>query len=136
MSVSTYFDLRDSATSNETSNGLASSLPQYVAVALGVLVQPFYDAMRASAGKPSATLTWQVAIFSLIVAAMIFPAIYRAAWNTQQPRFVQYCSIFAAGVGWQSLIKMAAGAATKPVAAEPLALLGPLQMALGLLINA
>jgi hypothetical protein len=35
---------------------------------------------------------------------LIFPAVYRNAFDPQKPLFVQLCAIFASGVGWQGLL--------------------------------
>jgi hypothetical protein len=94
----------------------AASIPQYIALLLGVLLQPFYDAMRAGT-QPAGPTIASVAM-AVIVAAMIFPAVYKAAWDPNRPRFVQYCSIFVAGIGWQSLIETATGQRSDPACSD------------------
>jgi hypothetical protein len=115
MNLSAYFDLRVPPAPSPpvraaTAGAFAASLAQYAAVLLGVVAQPFFDAFGTGTTMPTSPL-WQLAGFSLVVTTLIFPGIYRSAWNANQPRFVQYCTIFASGVGWQSLIEGVVGAA-------------------------
>jgi hypothetical protein len=39
---------------------------------------------------------------------LIFPGVYKSAFDPGKPLFVQLCAIFTAGVGWQSLFKAGA----------------------------
>lgn len=50
-------------------------------------------------------------VFSFIVGVIVFPAIYKKAFDPQQSLFPQLCAIFASGLGWQSLMQTAATAA-------------------------
>jgi hypothetical protein len=87
----------------------APVIPQYLALAAGVAVQPFlslYIEQRVWGITLTATLA-QVA-FGLVMAVCIFPGVYKNAFDPAKPLFVQLCAIFTAGIGWQSLFKTGA----------------------------
>lgn len=81
-------------------------MPQYLALLLGILVQPFFAEFQS-------TGNWSFAGFggwvfgSVIIAICIFPSVYRSALDPDRPIFVQFCLIFVAGMGWQSLFQTA-----------------------------
>jgi hypothetical protein len=85
-------------------------VPQYLALVAGIAVQPFLAAFQKNH-------VWDVTgwqgwvVFSFIVGLILFPAIYKKAFDPQQNLFVQLCAIFASGLGWQSLMQTAASAA-------------------------
>jgi hypothetical protein len=83
--------------------------PQYAALLVGVLFQPFFDAFQQSQAWD---FRWQWVLFALIVTFAIFPAVYRRAWDPDKPMFVQLCTIFSAGLGWQSLLAIGAKSVT------------------------
>jgi hypothetical protein len=83
-------------------------IPQYLALAAGVAVQPFlthYIETRVW------SVTWAAVIgqiiFGFIIGACIFPSVYKNAFDPAKPLFVQLCAIFTAGMGWESLFKAA-----------------------------
>lgn len=79
-------------------------LPQYVALVFGVLVQPFLENFRTTGewnADWTSLLKWGV--FALLVGLIIFPSVYRKAFDPGQPKLVQFCIIFVAGIGWQAL---------------------------------
>jgi hypothetical protein len=84
-------------------------LPQYLALALGVAVQPFLNHYIE-------THQWNVSwgaviaqvVFGLLMAVCIFPAVYKNAFDPGKSLFVQLCAIFTAGLGWESIFKSAA----------------------------
>lgn len=89
-------------------------LPQYLALAAGVAVQPFlnhYIETHQWSVSRGAVIA-QIA-FGLLMAVCIFPGVYRNAFDRSKPLFVQLCAIFTAGLGWESLFKtgVAAGSA-------------------------
>lgn len=81
-------------------------LPQYIALLLGILVQPMFQ-------KYMATGKWDVngfggwLIASAVVSAMAFPGVYKKTFEADKPLFVQLCVIFTAGTGWQTLVSTA-----------------------------
>jgi hypothetical protein len=87
-------------------NPPAPVFPQYVALALGIVIQP-YLAYYTQHGAWSLTFADVLArlAFGIIVAAMGFPGVYKRAFDPDKPLFVQLCAIFTAGIGWQSLIQ-------------------------------
>lgn len=105
-----YFDLasatRPQGTEPVAGQGKAPVIPQYVALFLGIAVEPLFDSYRI-------THEWNFGVFpgwllfSVIAALLIFPAVYRNAYEPTRPVFVQLCSIFASGVGWQALLQTA-----------------------------
>ena len=90
----------------------ASVLPQYGAVALGVLVDPLlrnYIALDKFnfdfGGLPGRTG------FALLMAIVLLPAVYKNAFDPDKPMLVQLCALFVSGLGWQSLFQTAVTAA-------------------------
>jgi len=86
--------------------------PQYIALVLGIVAQPYVEHYARTGG-------WDVSvhdilgrvIFGLLVGVAIFPKVYKSAFDPDRPFIVQLCAIFAAGLGWQSLIHLGAKAA-------------------------
>lgn len=113
-----YFDLqsaRRSTMAKAQGAGGEPSLPvipQYVALVLGILVQPYlsyyveHGAWALSFGSVLGRLA-----FGVIIGALAFPGVYKNAFDPGKPHFVQLCAIFAAGIGWQSVIQGGAKAA-------------------------
>jgi hypothetical protein len=112
MTVSEYFDLRSKGGARPEADleaarpgALAAVLPQYVAVALGVIVEPFlrkYIELGAWSFDWS-TLAGRIA-FGLIIAIVLLPAVYRSAFDPEKPVLVQLAALFPMGIGWQSLV--------------------------------
>ena len=78
---------------------------QYLGVLLGIFAQPII--VQRKKGGPSdirfdfASIGYLVA--SIVVAIVIFPGIYRPMPPATHPRFVQFCILFGAGIGWQAI---------------------------------
>ena len=97
----------------ETAAKHAAVLPQYGAVALGVLADPllrnyietqhFALDLAGIAGRTG---------FALLMAIALLPAVYKNAFDPEKPILVQLCALFASGLGWQSLFQAGATAAT------------------------
>lgn len=84
--------------------------PQWLALTLGVVVQPFLSNYRETGNWSIAGFEpWGWLLFALIVAVILFPAIYRNAFDPTKPIFVQMIPIFTSGLGWEALF----GAAVK-----------------------
>ena len=84
-------------------------LPQYFAVAAGVVAEPFVHQFMNDQTFYVSGGIWLRLLFGLIIAITIFPAVYRNAFDPERPIFVQLCAIFASGIGWQSLFQAATG---------------------------
>jgi hypothetical protein len=118
--IVTYFDLSKSLkrttrtvdlTKEKTGPPAANQVvPQYIALAIGIVVQPFLQTYLQSHQWADLQLIIGRTVFGLIVAIAIFPAVYKRSWDPGNPIFVQLCSIFSAGLGWQTLF--AAGSAS------------------------
>ena len=83
-------------------------LPQYIAVVLGVIVQPFLNVYRQTGiwnfdGLPGRVL------FAVFIGIIIFPSVYKNSFDPKKPIFVQFCAIFVLGIGWESLLGSIAG---------------------------
>ncbi|HEY5713273.1 MAG TPA: hypothetical protein VIT38_15365 [Allosphingosinicella sp.] len=89
--------------------------PQYLAVAAGVAAEPILSRFIAHQPLGLAAILPQV-VFGVIVAIIVFPGVYRNAFDPERPIFVQICAIFACGVGWQSLLHAATASATDALA--------------------
>jgi hypothetical protein len=83
-------------------------LPQYGAVALGVLADPLLRSyiktnefgldVSSAAGRTA---------FALLMAIVLLPAVYKNAFDPDKPLLVQLCALFVSGLGWQSLFQTA-----------------------------
>ena len=91
----------------------APVLPQYAAVAAGVLVDPL---LRSYIDSQTFNFDfWSLvtrAGFALVMAILLLPAVYKNAFDPEKPILVQLCALFTSGVGWQSLFQTAATAAS------------------------
>jgi hypothetical protein len=77
-------------------------IPQYIALVLGIMIQPYLVAFQNTGHwKFDDLVNWL--IFALITAVTIFPTVYKKTFDPSSSLFVQLCTIFSAGVGWQSL---------------------------------
>jgi hypothetical protein len=112
-SIIRYFDL-----ASETRKGGAYAVaenvgakpaawwPQYLALVLGIFVQPPFENFRNTHQWDFALLPHWIP-FAVIVSLAIFPAVYKNAFDPTRPMFVQLCTIFAGGLGWQALLQTA-----------------------------
>ena len=76
---------------------------QYVAIVLGILVQKYWSLFRERGVWSFEGLAgW--ALFALITALLIFPAVYKNSLDPDQPVLVQFCLVFTAGMGWQAIV--------------------------------
>ncbi len=85
-------------------------IPQWIALFAGILVQPFFDNYRQT-GEWSLDGFSGWCFFALIVAFMVFPSVYKNAFDPEKPVVVQVAPIFTAGMGWESLFEAAKKAA-------------------------
>ena len=110
--VGRYFDLQSEQRANlEAAAGHAPVLPQYAALSLGVLAQPFLS-KYASDGSIAFDVSVAAIIFALLMAIVLLPAVYKNAFDPQKPILVQLCALFTAGVGWEAMFKAVAKGAT------------------------
>jgi hypothetical protein len=81
-------------------------LPQYIALLIGIVVQPFFQRYMATGGwKLEGFWGWLAG--SAVLSAMAFPGVYKKTFDVERPLFVQLCVIFTAGTGWQTLVSTA-----------------------------
>ena len=113
-----YFDinsairpLRAQGVSAGTSQPI-SWVPQWFALYLGILIQPFFDGYKQTHHWQWQGF-WGWTLFACVTALIVFPAVYRNSFDGNKPLIVLFGSIFAAGIGWQSLIGTVLEAATK-----------------------
>lgn len=104
-----YFDLqsesRDIAELEGKGEATLTVFPQYVALVVGITVQPYFEKYRATSSWDfSASTFFGWLVFAIITGLVLFPGAYRSAFNPKQPRFVQFCVIFTVGMGWKSLL--------------------------------
>jgi hypothetical protein len=84
----------------------APVLPQYAAITLGIIVDPFLRQYIAT-GDFGDVLSQLVSrtVFALLVAIAILPAVYKNAFDPERPIAVQLAALFVSGLGWQSLFQ-------------------------------
>ena len=111
-----YFDLqsenrRVSATGHASKDHLPV-LPQYLALCLGVMIEPYINSYVATGAFNwgwSAAATR--AVFALLIGIVILPGVYRSSFDTKRPSLIQLAALVPMGMGWQTLF----AAATKHV---------------------
>ncbi len=109
-----YFDLqsaRRGVAAGYAARVPLSVFPQYLALVLGITVQPFLAQFQITHKWSLDYGEWASWFaFALITGLLVFPAVYKKAFDPDKPYFVQFCAIFTAGVGWKSLLTVAAKA--------------------------
>jgi hypothetical protein len=101
-----YFDLRPGA---ELAHLRALGKPdapwllQYVALVLGVVVQPYLQQFQAT-GQWQPDGIWGRIVPAALIGLAVLPAVYCRAFDPHTPGFVQFCIIFVSGMGWESLM--------------------------------
>ncbi len=94
---------------------------QWLALLLGVLVQPFYAFYKElkSLGSLEEVYTdYYFVIFAVIVSVVAFPTVYRNSFDANRPKWMQLIPVFTAGLGWQTIVDTAVQVATKPEITE------------------
>jgi len=87
-------------------------LPQWIALYLGIVTQRFFaDYIKTGAWHLAGFWGWAIA--GGVIALMAFPAVYKSSIDPEQNLFVQFCVIFAAGMGWQSMVQVGGTGAVK-----------------------
>ena len=112
-----YFDLLSGAREQRATSlhGEADGkklhwLPQYFFLIFGITIQPFMvNYQNNKAWNLDGFGGWL--IFAIIISVIIFPAVYKSAFDPEKPLFVQLCAIFASGIGWESLLNTGINAA-------------------------
>ncbi len=119
MSLKNYFEIYTKntllASAPPVSNG-PKAVFQWLALLIGVLIQPFFSYYKENGNIDdwsAAYKNWEFIIFAVIVAIIVFPAIYRKAFDSDRPAWIQLIPIFTAGLGWQTLVDSAISGATK-----------------------
>jgi hypothetical protein len=110
-SVIRYFDLASdlrskSAVEKSEKTSLPPVLPQYIALVLGILIQPFFVSYQQS-GAWQFDGFWGRLLFSVIAGIAVLPGAYKKSFDPEKPVLVQLCLLFVAGMGWQSLLSTA-----------------------------
>lgn len=125
-----YFSLyrdrnEDSIFKSEVSNDAATKGPhaafQWLALLVGVLIQPFYayyKEFRALGGFGEVYSDYYFVIFAVIVSIIAFPTVYRNSFDANRPKWMQLIPVFTAGLGWQTIVDFAVESATKPEVVE------------------
>lgn len=86
---------------------------QYLAVTLGVIIQPFLENfIKTNQWSVTPNQLGARVIFGFIIGIAIFPAVYKNSWDEKSPIPIQMCSIFVAGLGWQTLFNVGVQSAT------------------------
>jgi len=81
-------------------------LAHFVALLAGIITKPFVDAYQME-DSSAFQISWLLIVFSCIVAIAIFPAVFKASYNKENPGIFQLCVTFASGIGYQSLFAAA-----------------------------
>lgn len=106
-----YFDLASQYRRNgeyavsETEEKKLKWLPQYIALLAGIMAQPYLQQyINTKVWKVEGIWGWMIA--SVFIAIMAFPAVYKSSMDATKPIFVQFCVIFTAGMGWQTIVNV------------------------------
>jgi hypothetical protein len=107
-----YFDINSEIkrAAVPTATGAAKSelpwIPQYLALTLGVFLQP-YMAHYRFAGVWDFDGGWGRLLFSFLVAFGLFPIVYKKVITRKVPLIALLGTIFISGLGWQSMFDTA-----------------------------
>ncbi len=83
-----------------------STFIQWIALFAGVLIQPFFRTFQ-NTGIWFWDGFWGWMLFALITSILIFPFVYKNSFDKSKPMIIEVAPIFAAGLGWQSLLTTA-----------------------------
>ena len=113
--VISYFDLNSESRPKWAAAGTNGEKPggpgvpwllQYLVLIAGIIVQPSF-----SAYQQTHQLTWPYGpgylLMSAVIGVIIFPAVYRKAFDDTDPKLIALAPIFTAGLGWQTLLAAA-----------------------------
>jgi hypothetical protein len=82
-----------------------SALLQWIALVLGVIIQPYLTQYRTNGAWNFNTGNfWSWLLFSVITAIIVFPAVYKNAFDPKKPILLQLIPIFTSGLGWEALL--------------------------------
>jgi len=92
----------------------APVIPQYLAVCLGVITEPF---LRTYVEHEAWSLDIEEflgrIVFGLIIDVIVLPGVYKASFDPSKPITVQLAALFPLKISWQSFVtfgtKIAAG---------------------------
>ncbi len=106
-----YFDLTSEWKKAVDTKGDRTKIPgwllgsgiQYLALVLGIVIQPFFAAYQLT-GTWEFQGFWGRFLFAAIAGFIVFPAVYKNAFDPTKPLIIQFGAIFAAGMGWESLL--------------------------------
>jgi len=109
--IGNYFDLvsdRRSAMAGAVGGveKLPPAWPQYIALVLGILVQPYFASYQVTGTWAWSGLIGRL-LFSAICGFAVLPGVYKSAFDPDKPIVVQLCLLFVAGLGWESLLAAA-----------------------------
>jgi len=89
------------------------SFLQWLTLFAGIAIQPFFSHYQSNQTFWGAVShPWQWLVFACVVAAIVFPAIYRRTFVDDSPVWLQMIPIFTAGIGWNTLLNTAIAGAT------------------------
>jgi hypothetical protein len=91
---------------------LPSVIPQYIALVIGILIQPFFAAFQTNGTWIFTGILGRL-LFGVIAGILILPSVYKTSFDPEKPIFIQYCVLFTAGMGWEGLLNAAITAAGK-----------------------
>lgn len=77
-------------------------IPQWITLLLGILIQPYLTSYSLT-GHWNFSSFWGWLPFSIIVAIVIFPSIYRNVFDENKPLLVLLAPIFTSGLGWNAI---------------------------------
>ncbi|WAC02453.1 hypothetical protein N7U66_01685 [Lacinutrix neustonica] len=83
---------------------------QWLALFIGVLIQPFYAFYKEARnfGSPSEVYQdYYFVLFAIIISVVAFPTVYRNAFDANRPKWMQLIPVFTAGLGWQTIVDTA-----------------------------
>lgn len=113
-SIIRYFDLVSNlrpkgATVMARGKKLPPILPQYLALVLGVLIQPFFAAYQQTGAWNFEGIEGRL-LFAVLVGIAILPGVYKNSFDPEKHILIQLCLLFVAGMGWESLLGTAMSA--------------------------
>ncbi|MBO6606405.1 hypothetical protein [Psychroserpens sp.] len=113
MANQNYFKLYTDGSNNLESVATPKSKPssglQWLTLFIGIVIQPFFSTYKATGtfNFAEAYSDWYFLVFAVIVAFIAFPGIYKTAFDSDKPNWIQLIPVFTAGLGWQTLVDAA-----------------------------
>ena len=92
----------------------------WVGLMVGVLMQPIFPILATISDEALWAALWSGrTLVAALIALIIFPSVYKNAFNPTEPLLAQIGTVLMAGIGWRSVVDGAASVATAATTTTP-----------------